>query len=504
MTIEKTKVLIVEDETIVAHGIETSLVDLGYEVVGKATTSSSAIDLMRECHPNIVLMDIMLEGEMDGIQAAEVITSQFNIPIIFLTAYSDKATLDRAKLTDPFGYITKPFEDRDLSTSIELALYKHQQTKILNENRDWLDSTLKSIGDPVIATDMDGKITFMNSMAQSITGWNMDEAIGRSIQEVFKLVDKTTSEPVECPVSKAIKSGVTVNLENNILLVRKDGSTVPVEDCVSPIMEFRKTLGAVLVFQNQSQLEKKYIWTKKSMEELRRSNRELAAFAATASHDLQEPLRKVIAFSNRLKEALPDLDEQQKDYLNRMQNATQRMQKFTADLLEYAQVNDSKKRNFEKVNLNSIISDVLSNMEVKIENTGTRVFVDNLPVIDADRFRIGQLFQNLIDNGIKFHKKDCPPLIHIKCRSLADDNWEVSVQDKGIGFDMEHLARVFQPFERLQGHSAFEGNGIGLAICKAIVENHQGTLTAISKLGEGSTFIITLPEKQKLTTKIQR
>lgn len=497
MSNRKTTILIVEDESIVAEGIETSLLELGYEVAAKTGSAKNAIELARKHRPDLVLMDIVLKGEQDGVHAAGQIASQFDIPVIFLTAYSDKSTLNRAKLTDPFGYITKPFQDKDLSIAIELALFKHQQQKVLKENRSRLDTTLKSIGDPVITTDKNCRVTFLNLAAQILTGWSEDEIIGKPVQDIFKLKDPKTLEELVCLVTQAIETGNSVSLEGRFLLTRKDGSTLPVGDCIAPIKNERgDVLGAVLIFQNMTWHEKADLRSKRFIEELKRSNTELSTFAATAAHDLQEPLRKVIAFGNLLNQSIPDPDEQQQDYLGRMQNATRRMQEFIKSLQEFSNVTTSKIRLFETVDLHLVVSDVLANLETRIKQTGARVEVGKLPVIEANRFRMEQLFLNLIGNALKFHVKDNIPEVRIESLWNPEGKWEITVKDNGIGFDEVHAQRIFEPFERLCGRSQYEGNGIGLAICKSIVENHNGLIAVKSQPGKGSSFIVTLPEKK--------
>lgn len=500
MPTKKTTVMVVEDESIVALDIESSLIELGYEVVARTGSGKDAVDLARKHRPDIILMDIMLNSKEDGVHAAGQITSQFDIPVVFLTAYSDKQTLDRVKLTEPFGYITKPYKSIDLSTAIELALYKHQQHKTLKGNRNWLDKTLKSIGDPLITTDKDSHVTFLNSAAQTLTGWNEDEIIGKPVSQIFNLSDSTTFEKLDCPVRQAIESGNPVSLAGRFLLLRKDGSTLPVGDCVAPIRDENGMIqGAVLIFQDMTWHEKADLRAKGFIEELKRSNKELSSFTATASHDLQEPLRKVIAFGNRLKESNLNLDEQQKDYLERMQNATRRMQNFTQDLLNYSKVNTTKEQKLEHVDLGSVVAEVLSDLEVRVQQTGASVEPGILPVIEADKFRMGQLFLNLIGNALKFHKKDgSAPIVKITSRRNSDGHWEITIEDNGVGFEESQAERIFKPFERLCGHSDYEGNGIGLAICWSIVENLGGKITAKSQPGQGSAFIVTLPEKQNM------
>ena len=196
-------------------------------------------------------MDISLEGPMDGIQAAEAIRRQHDMPVIYLTAHSDPATLARAKITEPFGYILKPFEERELATQIEMALYRHQADQQLRQQREWLRVTLTSIGDAVIATDADGRITFINPVAESLTGWKTEEASGQPIQGVFRVVNEQTGKALEEPVARVLRERRAVDLANHAALVTKDGRTVPIEDSAAPILDAAgKLIGVVLVFHD--------------------------------------------------------------------------------------------------------------------------------------------------------------------------------------------------------------------------------------------------------------
>jgi PAS domain S-box-containing protein len=248
---KKTTILIVEDEAIVAADLAGKLGRLGYEVSGIAAAGEKAVSLACGLRPDLVLMDISLEGSMDGIEATEAIRREYDVPVIYLTAHSDPATLSRAKLTGPFGYILKPFEERELATQIELALYKHQADRQLREQREWLRVTLTSIGDAVIATDAAGCITFINPVAESLTGWKVEEAMGRPVQSVIRIVNEHTGEALEEPVARVLREGRSVALANHAALVTKDGRTVPIEDSAAPILDSSgQVIGAVLVFHD--------------------------------------------------------------------------------------------------------------------------------------------------------------------------------------------------------------------------------------------------------------
>jgi len=227
--------------------------------------------------------------------------------------------------------------------------------------------------------------------------------------------------------------------------------------------------------------------------ELERSNQDLKEFATIASHDLKEPIRKIIGFGMRLKkDCSPYLDDKGKDYLERMERSAQKMQKFVDDLLQYSKATASSPRH-HPVDLKEVIAQVLADLETLIETTHAQIEVGSLPVIECDRMQMTQLFQNLISNALKFHKKGEAPMILISHRLLENGFHEIRVQDRGIGFDEKYRERIFKPFERLHGNSEYEGTGMGLAICKKIVQRHGGKLTAQSSLQEGTTFIVSLP-----------
>lgn len=231
--------------------------------------------------------------------------------------------------------------------------------------------------------------------------------------------------------------------------------------------------------------------------ELERSNQELKEFAYVSSHDLQEPLRKIRTFADRMQTVYgSELDDKGQDYLFRMQDAAARMQFLIQDLLMYSRVN-TKTRPFEPVDLNVTVDTVLSDLEVRIEETQANIQVGELPTLFADRRQMYQLFQNLVSNALKFHHPERSPQINIACQvehsSGRQSIARISVQDNGIGFDNKYQERIFTVFQRLNANKRYTGTGIGLAICRRIVERHQGQIKAHGRLGEGATFEIILP-----------
>jgi PAS domain S-box-containing protein len=244
-------ILIVEDEIITAKDIKECLQDNGYVVLSIASSGEEAIKKVKEENPDLVLMDIMLKGALDGIETARQICSIANIPIVYLTAFSDKNILERAKITEPFGYILKPFNQRELHINIEIALYKHKMERELKESERWLDSILKNLGEAVIATDKNGVIKFMNPFAEALTGWKWEDALGKPLKNAFSIISEGSDEPIENPVIKAIREDIFYGLANNTMLITKEGMKIPIDIIGSTIKDDRDhIIGIVLIFSD--------------------------------------------------------------------------------------------------------------------------------------------------------------------------------------------------------------------------------------------------------------
>jgi PAS domain S-box-containing protein len=252
-----TKVLIVEDEAIVAMDIKNRLENRKYTVTGIASSGEDAIKMAIETRPDIVLMDIMLDGEMDGVETAEKILEGFYIPIIYLTAYADEKTLSCAKITKPFGYILKPFEEMELHAAIQIAIYNHNLERELKESKQWLHAALNSIGDAVIATDNEGIIKLINPFAQAITGWKYEEAINKPLGAIFNIINGDTGEKVEDARAKATREGIFYGLACNTILIGKNGTKIPVDIIGSAIKDDRNNIiGVILTFYDIGERKK--------------------------------------------------------------------------------------------------------------------------------------------------------------------------------------------------------------------------------------------------------
>lgn len=246
-------ILVVEDEAIVAMDIAYQLREMGYEVCATADNGEDAIAYIEKYHPDLVLMDIVIKGSMDGIETAKCIAHRFHLPVIFLTAYSDAQTVDRAAKTAPYGYLTKPFQANELRAGIEVALYKTSLEKRLRESENWFSSTLRCVADAVIATDIYGQIQFINPAAEAILGWQFEEVKGDKVEDVLKLRSARTGAPLDCPVLGALRDDVVVGIDFGTLITTKSGQELPIDDSAAPIRsDDGSVIGAVMVFREVS------------------------------------------------------------------------------------------------------------------------------------------------------------------------------------------------------------------------------------------------------------
>ena len=374
-----------------------------------------------------------------------------------------------------------------------LELHVQARTQELQKLQRRNESILNSAGEGIYGLDLQGRTTFINPAAAKLTGWKVEELIGKPESEVF------------CkPAVEGLPAGQTSHPGEQTFF-RKDGSTFPVEYVRSPIMEKDRLVGAVVMFKDITERKRTHDALARKAAELARSNAELEQFAYVASHDLQEPLRKIQAFGDRLRAKLDAIGLQEgREFLERMQSAAARMQRLINDLLTFSRV-ISKWQPPVPVNLTQVTREVLSDLEVRIEQTKAHIDVGQLPTIQADPMQMRQLLQNLIGNALKFQPPDGKPQIKIDAKTVRrpfngeaaggteQEVCELSIKDNGIGFDEKYAEKIFAMFQRLHGRNEYEGTGVGLAVCRRIADRHGGTIRAISKPGEGATFTVTLP-----------
>jgi PAS domain S-box-containing protein len=314
-------------------------------------------------------------------------------------------------------------------------------------------------------------------------------------------------QPEELPMQIAASTGVEVN-DSRQKVVFEDGEYRYLLGNVAPLLDHQgRPRGAIGAFADITQI----VETEQALHEyaarLERSNQDLEDFAFIASHDLQEPLRKIKSFSDLLQLNYGEvLGTEGCDFLNRMRDASDRMKEMIDDLLSYSRV-ASQPRAFSQVDLNQVACQVVADLEVSLLQSGGQVQIEDLPVIQADPVQMYQLLQNLLSNGLKFSRLGCPPLVRVSAATAqgraprgdpateTHSAIQLRVEDNGIGFEEKFTDRIFQPFQRLHGRSQYPGSGIGLAICRKIVEQHSGSIDAHSTPGQGSTFTVTLPQE---------
>lgn len=241
-------VLIVEDEGLVGLDLRLRVEALGYRVVGLADTAAEAVELARAHRPSVVLMDIRLRGEADGVDAAAEISTRFSAPVVFVTGNTDEATLRRATNAEPYGYLVKPVDDRELEATLKTALRRHRAEASLRQLERWLTTTLHSITDAVLVTDLAGKVCFLNHAAEALTGWRLGEALGRFHLDVVPRADQPPHAQAQA-LARIMTSQVPMPLEEGAVLRRHDGALVPVRGTWTAALDEGEITGAVLVLR---------------------------------------------------------------------------------------------------------------------------------------------------------------------------------------------------------------------------------------------------------------
>lgn len=369
-------------------------------------------------------------------------------------------------------------------------------------------SVVAALEEGIVVQDVAGRITAMNGSAERIFGFffaDIEEQIGLDPRLHATYEDGSFFPDDDYPAMVVLRTGVP---ESHVIMgFQRSGDSAAGVTWVSvnaqPLFDPGESMpyAVVSTFTNITERKATDEALRRNSAELQRSNRELQDFASVTSHDLKEPLRKIRALGTRLEDRCKDsLPAEGRDYLNRMLNAAERMDQLVDDVLTYSRVS-SKEQPFVRVDLNEIAAAVLSDLEVRVEQTGATVTMDPLPIIEADPLQMRQLFQNLIGNALKFTMEGIVPTVKVTAHIAPSRErgkgthsiCHLVVQDNGIGFDEKYLEKIFTVFQRLNNRSHYEGSGVGLAICRKIAERHGGTITARSAPGQGATFMVTLP-----------
>src|SRR5436190_10870297 len=356
------------------------------------------------------------------------------------------------------------------------------------EKRRAAREVLETMADALFVLDAEGCIRVINGAVRALLGYSSSDLLGRSIDSLEVLSGDAT---ISRTLREISRRGAIRDQER--LLRHKDGHPIDVSISISPVSEVNVQEGAVVIARDIRERKRAEEELHSAMRRLEQSNRELEDFAYVASHDLQEPLRKIQAFGDRLKaKHAAELAPAARDYIDRMQAAAKRMQILINDLLSFSRIT-TKAQPFVPVDLGVVAREVAHDLEHRTHEAGGEISIGELPSIDADPLQMRQLLQNLASNALKFHRQGVPPRVEITGQLDNGTRARIVVADNGIGFDEKYAERIFTMFERLHGRGSYEGTGIGLAICRKIAERHGGEIAARSTPGQGSTFIVTLP-----------
>lgn len=354
------------------------------------------------------------------------------------------------------------------------------QRKQAEEQMSMLSALVQSAEDAIISKDLEGVVKSWNIGAEKIFGYAGHEALGRNIS--FLIPEGSFNEVPE--ISRRIAQGEHIGYYETVRL-RKDGKIIPVSLTFSPIRDAGgRVIGISSIAHDISE-------RKRLISELERSNKELEQFAYVASHDLQEPLRMVSSYVKLLERRYKEkLDAQADTYIGFAADGAIRMQKLIEGLLAYSRIS-RRGTEFGQVDINEVFARAVSNLSSAVRESEAVVTKDELPVVSGDETQLLQLLQNLIGNAIKFRRPEIPPEVHIAAKRTGAE-WIFSVSDNGIGIEPQYFERIFLMFQRLHTRAQYEGTGIGLALCKRIVERHNGRIWVKSVPGKGTIFLFTI------------
>lgn len=497
-----THILIVEDEGIVAKDLQAMLRRMGYHVPTTVGTGDLAIQNVAQNCPDLILMDIQLRGPMDGVQAAQTINARHDVPIVYLTANSDESTLQRAKATAPFGFLVKPFEERAIQAGIEMALYKHRTDRRIREREQWLATTLTSIADAVITTDEGGQITFLNAAAEGLSGWTVAEALHRPYREIFRIMDERTRHEPFDRVATALSEGATSKSSDPTLLIRRDGSELPIEHSAAPIRQGMdaQISGCVIVFSDVSE--------RKELEARFRQVQKMDALGKLAggiAHDFNNAITAIIGYAELMLMQLDHTSSLGSD-AREIIRAAEHSARLTHQLLAFTRNQVLQPRSLK-------LAEELAHVEGMIrrligENIALNVTADaDLWEVAADAGQMHQVVLNMAINARDAMPQGGQLRLALSNATVSDtealripdgvagDYVLLSIADTGTGMSAETVQRIFEPFFTTK--EVGKGTGLGLATCHGIIKQTSGMITVKSALGVGTTFSIYLPRTRE-------
>ncbi|BAY97802.1 PAS/PAC sensor hybrid histidine kinase [Tolypothrix tenuis PCC 7101] len=490
-------ILVVEDEAIVAKDLRNRLTRFGYTVPAVASSGQEAINKALELSPDLVLMDIKLKGQMDGVEAAQEIHKHLDIPIIYLTAYADDHTLDRAKVTDPFGYLLKPFKERELQTNIEIALTKHQLEKQLRNNQKWLSTLLKSISDAVIASDTQEVVNFMNPVAEKLTGWQESEAMGRNSSGILNLAHAETLQPVENPLKKVLQDGVVNQLPENTILIGRNGNGIPIDHSAALIRDDKNNImGAVLIFRDITELKTAIEARKKQVEQaqivakLQELNQLKNDFLNLVTHELRSPLSNMKGMIQLLE--VSPLSQEFQRYLDIIKAECDREMELINDLLDLQRLENSSYLPLapDALVLEQWLPLVIEPFQARVQEHQQTLQL-NLPpnqiTVISDRTSLERILIELLNNACKYTPSGGEIIITVSYNTSVIPAQTIMTVSNTAEIPALDLQRIFEKFYRIPDADIWNqgGTGLGLAIVQKLVTQLQGSIQVES--GDGRT-----------------
>lgn len=484
---EHIDILLVEDESIVAMDLQRRLKSAGFGIAGHVVSGEAAVDFVREIQPHLILMDIQLKGKMDGIESADIIRKEYDIPIIFLTAFADKLTLERAKVTEAYAYILKPYQERELYTNIEIAIYKHRMERKLRENQHWLHTTLNSISEAVIAADTDGSIHLVNSAAERITGFHGQELFGRNIEEL--------AEDILFP-------GEETDNQFAPWFIKRDGVWLPVERTETQLTEEGgRTLGKVLVLRDVSERYRFEQALQQAKETAERASEVKSRFLATVSHELRTPLNSILGMAEVCLESGTENEIKESMQLIRKQGQT--LLGVINSILQVSRAGQEvSKSEPETIEIPDIGQELFDQFSSAAEGKGLAfksVIRSGCPEkVIGTRNIVLEIMEKLVENAFKFTESGSVVIEISKEEKAGKPNgiWlAFSVTDTGRGLSPEKRKQIFEPFFQEEDvyTRSYGGPGLGLSIAKQKSEILGGDICVETERGGGSTFTLILP-----------
>ncbi|MBD2465061.1 response regulator [Oscillatoria sp. FACHB-1407] len=513
------RILLVEDERIIARDIRLSLENLGYTVAAIASSGEEAIAKAAELQPDLILMDIRLETEMDGIQAAAHIWRDFQIPFIYATGYSDRSTLERAKVTNPFGYILKPIEERELYVAVETALQRFQLSIELQRREEWLTAILRGMGDGVIVVNADAQVTFLNSVAEQLLSTSQEAVYNHPISDVFQIVHEETLAPVENPVMAALNQGEIKALPDHTLLIAGNGRMIPIADSAAPLRDEHYTItGAVLVFRDiteKRQAEERSAalalnqQLQNQMAEMQRLNQLKDDFLSTVSHELRTPLANIKMAVRMLEVILnqptqhPSHQKERTDrYLQILQDQCDRELNLVNDLLDFQKLSgDTYNIQLTTVPLAEWIHQLTEGFQARLHNRQLTLHTQlapDLPAIAVDIVALDRMVTELLNNACKYSPPGEQIVITI---APVESQIQLDICNTGVEIAPDEFDRIFEPFYRIPQSDRWRqgGTGLGLSLVKKLATVLGGSIQVESTPNQ-TCFTLRLPLQPQETS----